>query len=63
MLWQVHERHIAKSDFPQFPDECITLCANLQVPVKQRSPTLTLKLSVSQAQASKKFDIQHPNFA
>ena len=20
MLWQVHERHIAKSDFPQFPD-------------------------------------------
>ena len=20
MLWQVHEHHIAKSDFPQFPD-------------------------------------------
>ena len=20
MLWQVHEPHIAKSDFPQFPD-------------------------------------------
>ena len=20
MLWLIHERHIAKSDFPQFPD-------------------------------------------
>ena len=22
MLWQVHEHHIAKSDFPRFPDVC-----------------------------------------
>ena len=29
MLWQVHEPHIAKSDFPQFPDEAALSSSSL----------------------------------
>ena len=48
MLWQVHEHHIAKSDFPQFPDALTTTGQSQETAILKWSLHLTSTIQTTQ---------------